>query len=110
MSITRVVDVGASRARSRAGRFPKRFRTRNRKGRSTLGTYALTVAAPHRSIVEARPLFKLVAVVFAAIVASTVVVGIATDLTAMVVFAGFLTVFGATAGVFVGLYLQLNRR
>ena len=104
-----MVDVGASRAHSRAGRFPKRFRTRNRKGRSTLGTYALTVAAPHRIDVEARPLFKLVAAVFAALVASMIVVGIATELTAMVVFAGMLTVFGAIAGVFVALYLQLKR-
>ena len=75
-----------------------------------MGTYALTVAAPHRINVEARPLFKLVAAVFAALVASVVVVGIATDeLTAMVVFAGMLTVFGAIAGVFVALYLQLKR-
>lgn len=110
MSITRVVDVGASRAHSRAGRYPKRFRTRNRKGRSTLGTYALTVAAPHTIKVEARPLFKLVITVFAVIVASMVVVGIATDLTAMVVFAGLLTVCGAIAGVFVDLHLQMNRR
>ncbi|EPD31598.1 hypothetical protein [Gleimia europaea] len=74
-----------------------------------MGTYALTVAAPHRINVEARPLFKLVAAVFAALVASVVVVGIATELTAMVVFAGMLTVFGAIAGVFVALYLQLKR-
>ena len=105
-----MVDAGASRAHSRAGPFPKRFRTRNRKGRSTSGTYALTVAAPHAINVEARPLFKLVLAVFAAIVASMVIVGIATDLTALVIFAGFLTVFGAIAGVFVELHLQLNRR
>ncbi len=74
-----------------------------------MGTYALTVAAPHRINVEARPLFKLVVAVFAAIVASTVVVGIATDLTAMVVFAGLLTVCGAIVSVFVDLHLQLNR-
>ena len=74
-----------------------------------MGTYALTVAAPHRIDVEARPLFKLVAAVFAALVASMIVVGIATELTAMVVFAGMLTVFGAIAGVFVALYLQLKR-
>lgn len=75
-----------------------------------MGTCALTVAAPHAINVEARPLFKLVLAVFAAIVASMVIVGIATDLTALVIFAGFLTVFGAIAGVFVELHLQLNRR